>query len=312
VNPNTENPDTFAEDPVEGLRRDALAMVEKCIECGSCYVDCAFGNYPDDPKQCRQWIRESNDFILGRTKSLASDPIQANFRCAECNRCFESCPEGIYRRHGNMFMKHLIGNSIRHRVNIHPYSNRRVRQPAIETFVLPKWKPEEQEWYGNLNRIRPAPILLYHGCYVYSAGYMKFGLGCVYCRSCESGRCPTGITTQDPALRRRLDVKERSRQVANLLRVSTNEIARICRLCGCDAVGKLGPGHMRAPTSELSRITKIPTAHEPCSRDLEPDHGSPQFQRGETISSDQTFRAASPDGLKLKDNPPEQRPKLKE
>ncbi len=97
---------------------------------------------------------------------------------------------------------------------------------------------------------------------VYTSGYIKFGLGCVYCRSCESGRCPTGITTQDPALRRRLNVQERTKQVANLLRVSTNEIAKICRLCGCSTIKEVGPEHMRSLSSELAEITKIPMAHE--------------------------------------------------
>ncbi|MBW2204613.1 MAG: FMN-binding glutamate synthase family protein, partial [Deltaproteobacteria bacterium] len=100
---------------------------------------------------------------------------------------------------------------------------------------------------------------------VYTAGYAKFGLGCVYCRSCESGRCPTGITTQDPALRKRLIVSERANQVANLLRVSTNEIARICRLCGVSTVADLGQEHLRSLTADLSRATGVAMAHEPCT-----------------------------------------------
>jgi glutamate synthase domain-containing protein 2/Pyruvate/2-oxoacid:ferredoxin oxidoreductase delta subunit len=97
---------------------------------------------------------------------------------------------------------------------------------------------------------------------VYTAGYVKFALGCVYCRSCESGRCPTGITTQDPALRRRLVVKERAREVENLLRVSTNEVAKICRLCGCDSIKKLDASHLRALSSDIAAATNIPMATE--------------------------------------------------
>ncbi len=98
---------------------------------------------------------------------------------------------------------------------------------------------------------------------IYTAGYAKFALGCVYCRSCETGSCPTGITTQNPALRRRLDVETRARQVENLLRVSTNEIAKICRLCGCDSITELNSGHLRSLTREIGEITRIPMAHEP-------------------------------------------------
>ncbi len=168
MNPYTDNPDTMAEDPAAELQQDALNMVNKCIECGSCYVDCAFHNYGDDPAQCQSWIRESNDFLRGKIKGLSVELKDANLKCAECNRCFNSCPEGIYRRHGNMQMKHMTGNPLRHSVNIHPYSNWHIKQPAIDKLVVSKWNDEEKDWYHNkLNQIKPAEVLLYHGCYVY-------------------------------------------------------------------------------------------------------------------------------------------------
>ena len=95
---------------------------------------------------------------------------------------------------------------------------------------------------------------------VYTAGFAKFGLGCVYCRSCESGRCPTGITTQDPILRQRLVVDERAQNVANLLRAAHNEIAKLCRLCGCARLKDLSPDHLRALTSEIQTVTGIKAA----------------------------------------------------
>jgi succinate dehydrogenase/fumarate reductase-like Fe-S protein len=93
VNPQTENPDTFAEDPIAVLKVDALKMVGCCIECGSCYIDCAFNNYGSDPAGCQAWIRESNDHLLGKRKDISDELNDANFKCAECNRCFNSCPE---------------------------------------------------------------------------------------------------------------------------------------------------------------------------------------------------------------------------
>ncbi len=168
MNPNTVNPNSFCDNPLEELRKDALSMVTRCIECGSCYVDCAFGNYGDDPALCSRWVRESNDFIRGKIKHIDPDLYEANLQCTQCNRCHTSCPEGIYRRHGNMLMKHMTGNPLRHRINIHPYSNWHIKQTAIEKFVVPKWKKEEQDWYETLNQFKPADVLLYHGCYVYS------------------------------------------------------------------------------------------------------------------------------------------------
>ncbi len=168
MNPAIENPDTFISDPVKGLQQDALAMVEKCIECGSCYIDCAFSNYGNDREQCKKWIRESNDFLRGKIKKISPELTDANLKCAECNRCFNSCPEGIYRRHGNMMMKHMTGNPLKHKINIHPYSNWKLKQPGIEKFIVSKWPKPQKDWYHNkLNVLKSSEVLLYHGCYTY-------------------------------------------------------------------------------------------------------------------------------------------------
>ena len=109
---------------------------------------------------------------------------------------------------------------------------------------------------------------------VYTAGYAKFALGCVYCRCCESGRCPTGITTQDPVLRRRLVVEERAKQVENLLVVATNEIAKICRLTGSSSVRSLSAARLRALSREVSDATGVPLAHLPTHAGPQPEKGS--------------------------------------
>lgn len=169
MNPKTENPDTMAEQPLRQLKRDALAMVGQCSECGVCYLRCAFKNYGDDPDRCKRWVRESNALLLGRRRGISPELIEATFKCAECNRCFHLCPMGVYRRHGNMMMKHLIGNPLRHRINIHPYSNWRIKQPWIEKSTVSRWGAEEKDWYHHrLNTFEPAEVLLFHGCYLYS------------------------------------------------------------------------------------------------------------------------------------------------
>jgi len=166
MNPKTENPDSFNENPLGSLGEDALVLVDQCIECGSCYINCTFGNYGDDRERCRQWVRESNNFIQGKVKSIIPELIEANFKCAACNRCHFTCPKELYRRHGNMMIKHMVENPLRHRNKLHPYSNWQVKQPAVEKILLKKWKKEEKDWYFNsLNYIKPAEVLLYHGCY---------------------------------------------------------------------------------------------------------------------------------------------------
>ncbi len=95
---------------------------------------------------------------------------------------------------------------------------------------------------------------------VYTAGYVKFGLGCIYCKSCESGKCPTGITTQDPTLRKRLVVEKRAVEVENLMRVAHNEIAKLCRMCGCESLRDLGPEHLFGLSTEIVAATGVQPA----------------------------------------------------
>jgi glutamate synthase domain-containing protein 2 len=52
------------------------------------------------------------------------------------------------------------------------------------------------------------------------------------CYHCHTGRCPVGITTQDPELRKRLDVDEAAERVYNFLHTLTLEVQMLARACG--------------------------------------------------------------------------------
>ena len=52
------------------------------------------------------------------------------------------------------------------------------------------------------------------------------------CYHCHTGRCPVGITTQDPELRKRLVVDEAAERVYNLLTAMTMELQMLARACG--------------------------------------------------------------------------------
>lgn len=85
-------------------------------------------------------------------------------------------------------------------------------------------------------------------------------IGCQQYRICDSGRCPVGIATQDPALRARLDVDEAARGLANFLRVSTEELRDFARLTGHGSLRELSVGDLVTTNSEISRHTSIPHA----------------------------------------------------
>ena len=82
-------------------------------------------------------------------------------------------------------------------------------------------------------------------------------IGCQQYRQCNTGRCPTGIATQDLALRARLDVDASARRLTNFLRVSTEELKDFARLTGNSDVHGLAISDLCTTNSEISGHTSI-------------------------------------------------------
>ena len=80
------------------------------------------------------------------------------------------------------------------------------------------------------------------------------------CYHCHTGRCPVGITTQDPELRKRLDVDEGALRVYNILTAMTMELQMMARACGKTDVHSLEPEDLCALTVEASAMAKVPLA----------------------------------------------------
>src|SRR5579862_2669084 len=95
---------------------------------------------------------------------------------------------------------------------------------------------------------------------LYVEGYHSLGTEPRFCHHCHTGRCPVGITTQDPELMARLPVDEAATRVANLLRSMTLEIQMLARACGKSDVHHLEPEDMAALSVEASAICGIPLA----------------------------------------------------
>jgi glutamate synthase domain-containing protein 2 len=82
-------------------------------------------------------------------------------------------------------------------------------------------------------------------------------IGCRQYRICGTGRCPTGITTQDPSLRSRLDIEKSAKGLRNYLYVSTSELKDFARLTGNDDVHKLSIDDLCTTNTEISNYTEI-------------------------------------------------------
>lgn len=90
--------------------------------------------------------------------------------------------------------------------------------------------------------------------------YAALGVKPGFCHHCHTGRCPVGITTQDPELIERLEVDGAADRVFNFLQSMTMEMQMFARACGKSSVHHLEPEDMRALTLEASLITGIPLA----------------------------------------------------
>jgi glutamate synthase domain-containing protein 2 len=95
---------------------------------------------------------------------------------------------------------------------------------------------------------------------IYVEDYEKLGTEPHFCHHCHTGRCPVGITTQDPELMERLDIEQGAERVSNLLRAMTLEIQMLARACGKSDVHHLEPEDMAALSMEASAICGIPLA----------------------------------------------------
>jgi glutamate synthase domain-containing protein 2 len=103
---------------------------------------------------------------------------------------------------------------------------------------------------------------------LYVEDYHALGAAPYACHHCHTGRCPVGITTQDPELMKRLEIEPAAERVANWLHATASEIQMLARACGKRDVHDLEPEDMRALTLEASLITGLPLAGTSAKSDL--------------------------------------------
>jgi methylamine---glutamate N-methyltransferase subunit C len=94
----------------------------------------------------------------------------------------------------------------------------------------------------------------------YEADYAALGTAPGACHHCHTGRCPVGITTQDPELEARLDPDEGAERVARFLTAIMMELTGVAKSVGKRNVHNLEPEDLRATTLEASAFTGLPLA----------------------------------------------------
>ncbi|MCF7860940.1 alpha-hydroxy-acid oxidizing protein [Candidatus Woesearchaeota archaeon] len=81
--------------------------------------------------------------------------------------------------------------------------------------------------------------------------------GCQQYRICNSGKCPVGIATHDPELRKRLKIDVSAKRIENFLKVSTEELKDFARITGKNNIHDLDESDLCTVNTDISNHTKI-------------------------------------------------------
>ncbi len=74
-------------------------------------------------------------------------------------------------------------------------------------------------------------------------GFM-FALGCIQSQSCHTGKCPTGVATQDPLRQRALDVPDKATRVHRFHHNTMVALKELMEAAGLHHPAELGPEHI--------------------------------------------------------------------
>jgi len=92
------------------------------------------------------------------------------------------------------------------------------------------------------------------------ADYKKLGTAPGFCHHCHTGKCPVGVTTQDPILEQRLNPEVAAKHVRNYFKTLNMELTTIARACGKSNVHHLEREDLVALTIEAAAMAKLPLA----------------------------------------------------
>ena len=95
-------------------------------------------------------------------------------------------------------------------------------------------------------------------------GFM-FALGCIQAQSCHTGRCPTGVATQDPARWRNLDVPDKAGRVQHFHANTLKALRELLCAAGLNHPSELGPEHIlrRVSPTEVRSLAALYRFLEP-------------------------------------------------
>src|SRR5699024_10360065 len=80
-------------------------------------------------------------------------------------------------------------------------------------------------------------------------------IGCIQAQRCHTGRCPTGVTTQDPYRQRGLVVEDKSVRVARYQQGTVAEAVKLMAAMGVSDPSELRPWMLRRNLSQTANAS---------------------------------------------------------
>jgi glutamate synthase domain-containing protein 2 len=74
-------------------------------------------------------------------------------------------------------------------------------------------------------------------------GFM-FAVGCIQAQTCHTGKCPTGVATQDLSRQRAIVVEDKAQRVANFHRETIHSLSEMLAAAGMSSPSQLRPHHI--------------------------------------------------------------------
>jgi glutamate synthase domain-containing protein 2/CDGSH-type Zn-finger protein len=82
-------------------------------------------------------------------------------------------------------------------------------------------------------------------------------IGCVGARICHTNNCPAGITTQNPELRKKLDIDQSAQRLKRFLQASSELMKIMARGCGHSSLKQFNKNDLATVNSQMAQLSGI-------------------------------------------------------
>jgi glutamate synthase domain-containing protein 2 len=82
-------------------------------------------------------------------------------------------------------------------------------------------------------------------------------IGCLAMRACHTDKCPVGVATQDPGLRRRIEIDKSAGQLRNYLEATVQLMKVLARACGHSRLGDFSMADLSTWKRDIAYLTGV-------------------------------------------------------